>query len=99
MGSTFFVVPVVGKKKSHDVMQDAFEFIEKDIGFHILWISKPMFFCCLPFSLQMSGLILWFQWMVFRFWLILSSFTPFESNWFHEQFYFVGLLINSLNLS
>jgi hypothetical protein len=76
MGSTFFVMPMVEKRLFPMMLCEMpLSLLWKMVDF-MFYVSKPMFFGHLPFSFHISRLTLWFQWMVVRCWLTLSSLTP-----------------------
>ncbi len=44
----------------------------------MFYVKKPTFFHLLFFSLHVDGSTLWFWWILFRRWLMLSSLNPFK---------------------
>jgi hypothetical protein len=69
----------------YDVVWDVFVF--QRMQDFMFYLSKPMFFCCLPFNFRVDRSTLWFQWMVFGCWLTSSLLTPFKYIWFCGFFY------------
>lgn len=68
---------------SHDVVWDAFVSITRDVRFLVLCEHTHVFLLPTFFFFHINESIVWFRWMVFKRWLILSSLTSFKRIWFH----------------
>jgi hypothetical protein len=75
---------------SHDVVWDAFVSIIRDVKFLVLCEHTHVFLLLAFFFSRINESVVWFWWMVFKHWLILSSLTSFKRIWFHRQLYVMG---------
>ncbi len=55
----------------YDIVWDAFTSIARDVGFHVLCMSKFISFYCFPFSFLVDGLTSCYRLMTFPPWLML----------------------------